>query len=166
MVRYRIHKIPPLIRNLIQISLVCYVPIDSQTFQVASFIQVLPPLFCRGLSPPSHPCLVPPTLKFLNFVSRITFDVEYCIVVEFRRLVHCSRRLIVHTLVFSRSYLHRQVSPPETLVVKGGTTLARNGPVIWTESCDFHAYTFGFFYMPQICDMGQMTLLPFRRKVF
>ena len=23
-------------------------------------------------------------------------------------------------------------------------------PVIWTESCDFHAYTFGFFYMPQI----------------
>ena len=26
-----------------------------------------------------------------------------------------------------RSYLHRQVSPPETLVVKGGTTWARNG---------------------------------------
>ena len=25
------------------------------------------------------------------------------------------------------SYLHRQVSPPETLVVKGGTTWARNG---------------------------------------
>ena len=34
----------------------------------------------------------------------------------------CSLRLIVHTLVFSPSYLHRQVSPPETLVVKGGTT--------------------------------------------
>ena len=31
----------------------------------------------------------------------------------------CSRRLIVQTLVFSRSYLHRRVSPPETLVVKG-----------------------------------------------
>ena len=30
------------------------------------------------------------------------------------------------TLVFSLSYLHRQVSPPETLVVKGGTTWARN----------------------------------------
>ena len=26
-----------------------------------------------------------------------------------------------------RSYLHRQVSPPETLVVKGGTTWVRNG---------------------------------------
>ena len=33
--------------------------------------------------------------------------------------MHCSRRLTVQTLVFSRSYLHRQVSPPETLVVKG-----------------------------------------------
>ena len=31
------------------------------------------------------------------------------------------------TLVFSRSYLHRQVAPPETLVVKGGTTWARKG---------------------------------------
>ena len=49
----------------------------------------------------------------------------YCVVVGSRR--HCSRRLIVQTLVFSRSYLHRQVSPPETLVVKGGTTWARNG---------------------------------------
>ena len=28
-------------------------------------------------------------------------------------------------MVFSRSYLHRQVSPPETLVVKGGTTWGR-----------------------------------------
>ena len=43
------------------------------------------------------------------------------------RRLHCSRRLIVQTLVFSRSYLHRKVSPPETLVVKGGTTWARNG---------------------------------------
>ena len=41
--------------------------------------------------------------------------------------MHCSRRLIVQTLVFSRSYLHRQVSPPETPVVEGGTTWARNG---------------------------------------
>ena len=41
--------------------------------------------------------------------------------------MHCSRRLIVQTLVFSRSYLHRQVYPPQTLVVKGGTTWARNG---------------------------------------
>ena len=50
--------------------------------------------------------------------------------------MHCSLRLIVQTLVFSLSYLHRQLSPPETLVVKGGTTWARNG-------CDFHG-TNGF----------------------
>ena len=48
--------------------------------------------------------------------------------------MHCSRRLIVQTLVFSRSYLHRQVSPPETLVVKGGTTWARNGRLILPEN--------------------------------
>ena len=41
--------------------------------------------------------------------------------------MHCSRRLIVQTLVFSRSYLHRQLSPPENLVLKGGTTWSRNG---------------------------------------
>ena len=40
--------------------------------------------------------------------------------------MHCSLRLIVQTLVFIHSYLHRQVSPPETLVVKGGTTWASN----------------------------------------
>ena len=40
--------------------------------------------------------------------------------------MHYSRRLIVQTLVFSHSYLHRQVSPPEVLVMKGGTTWARN----------------------------------------
>ena len=48
--------------------------------------------------------------------------------------MHCSRRLIVQTLVFSRSYLHCQVSPPETLVVKGGTTWARNGLWILPEN--------------------------------
>ena len=48
--------------------------------------------------------------------------------------MHCSRRLIVQTLVFSPSYLHRQVSPPQTLVVKGGTTWARNGRWILPEN--------------------------------
>ena len=48
--------------------------------------------------------------------------------------MHCCRRLIVQTLVFSRSYLHRQVSPPETLVVKGRTTWARNGRWILPEN--------------------------------
>ena len=84
-----------------------------------------------------------------------------CYVVGFRQLMHCSRRLIVQTLVFSRSYVHRQVSPPETLGVKG-----EKWPVISTESCDFHAYTFGLFYMPQICDMGQTALFTFRRKAW
>ena len=53
-------------------------------------------------------------------------------------LMHCSRRPTVQTLVFSRSYLHRQVSPPETLVLKGGTTWARNGRWILSENTDFH----------------------------
>ena len=48
--------------------------------------------------------------------------------------MHCSRRLIVQTLVFSRSYLYRQVSPPETLVVKEETTWARNGRRILSEN--------------------------------
>ena len=51
--------------------------------------------------------------------------------------MHCSRRLIIQTLVFSLSYLHRQVSPPETLVVKGGTTWARNGRWILPENAQF-----------------------------
>ena len=48
--------------------------------------------------------------------------------------MHCRRRLIVQTLVFSRSYLHRQVSPPETLAMKGGTTWARIDWSILPES--------------------------------
>ena len=41
--------------------------------------------------------------------------------------MHCSRRLTVQTLVFSRSYLQR-------LVVKGGTTWARNDRRILPEN--------------------------------
>ena len=48
--------------------------------------------------------------------------------------MHCSLRLIVQTLIFSRSYMHRQVSPPETLVVKGGTAWARNDRRIFPEN--------------------------------
>ena len=59
--------------------------------------------------------------------------VLYCTVVGSRRLTppdalqpkaYCTKPGL-----FSRSYLHRQVSPPETLVVKGETTWARNGPM-------------------------------------
>ena len=48
--------------------------------------------------------------------------------------MHCSRRFMVQTLVFSLSYLHGQVSPPETLVVKVGSTWARNGRWILPEN--------------------------------
>ena len=48
--------------------------------------------------------------------------------------MHCNRTLIVQTLVFSRSYLHSQESPPETLVVKRGTKWARNGRWILPEN--------------------------------
>ena len=48
--------------------------------------------------------------------------------------MHCKRRLIVQSLVSSRSYLHSQVSPTETIVVKGGTTWARNGRLILPEN--------------------------------
>ena len=48
--------------------------------------------------------------------------------------MHCSRRLIVQTLFFSRSYMYRQASPPETLVVKVRTTWARNGRWILPEN--------------------------------
>ena len=91
----------------------------------------------------------------------------YCIVVGSRRLMPpdaLQPKAYCKTLVFSRSYLHRQVSPPDTLVVKGGTTWARNGPIISTESCDFHAYNFGFSYMPQICDTGQNGFTSLRNE--
>ena len=69
-----------------------------------------------------------------------TESVLYCIVVGIRRLLPPDAlQLIVQALVFSRSYLHRQVSPPETLVVKGGTTWARNGPwIFFLKMSDFH----------------------------
>ena len=63
-----------------------------------------------------------------SIVTSVVF-VLYCTAVRSRRIcpwIHCNLRLIVQNLVFSRSYLHRQVSTPETLVVKGGTTWARS----------------------------------------
>ena len=68
----------------------------------------------------------------LQNVVMAHFNLDYVVL----RYVVGSRRLMppdalqpkayLQTLVFSRSYLHGQVSP-ETLVVKGGTTWARNG---------------------------------------
>ena len=61
----------------------------------------------------------------------------FCVVVGSRRLMPADAlqpKAYFRTLVFSLSYLHRQVSPPETLVVKGGTTWARNGRRILPEN--------------------------------
>ena len=63
-----------------------------------------------------------------------------------------------------RSYFGRQVPLASTthgspLAAKGGTM----GEKWWPNGAwDMHP---GFFYMPQICDMGPIILLPFRRKV-
>ena len=59
--------------------------------------------------------------------------------------MHCNRRLIVQTLVFSLSYLHSQVSPPEILVVKGETTWARNGRWILPENARLPRNILGSF---------------------
>ena len=62
-----------------------------------------------------------------------------------------------------RSCSGRQVPPASTtrgspLAAKGGTM----GEIWWPNGAwDMHP---GFFYMPQICDMGPIILLPFRRK--
>ena len=55
----------------------------------------------------------------------ISIMMLYYIVVGSRRLMPPGCTAAEGLL--SRSYLHRQVSPAETLVVKGGTTWARNG---------------------------------------
>ena len=64
----------------------------------------------------------------------------YCGTVQGANAPGCTAAegLLYKPLVFSHSYLHRQVSPPETLVVKGGTNWARNGRWILPEKPDFH----------------------------
>ena len=74
--------------------------------------------------------------------------------------MHCSRRLIVRTLVFSRSYLHSQVSPPETLVVKGGTTWARNSRWILPENARFPRNIQGSFTCRKSTTWDKRLYLP------
>lgn len=66
-VRYRIHKGPWHVLILSQINLVYYHAIDPQTFQVASFTQVSPPIFCTGSSPPPQPPFLPRSTPLSNF---------------------------------------------------------------------------------------------------
>ena len=74
--------------------------------------------------------------------------------------MHCSPRLIVQTLVFSRSYLHRQVSPPETLVVKGGSTWGRNGRWILPENARLPRNIQGSFTCRKSTTWGKRLYFP------
>ena len=77
---------------------------------------------------------------------------------------HCSQcDLLYNSLFYKRSYFSRQLSLESTtrgspLAARGGTM----GEKWWPNGAwDMHP---GFFYMPQICDMGPIILLRFRRK--
>ena len=78
--------------------------------------------------------------------------------------MHCSRRLIVQTLVFSLSYLHRQVSPPETLVVKGGATWARNGRWILPENARLPSNIQGSFKCRKSTTWDKRLYFPSERR--
>ena len=66
------------------------------------------------------------TVNFVVMRDLMSYRIVlHCIVVGSWRLMLPG--LTVQTLVFSLSDLHRQVSSPETPVVKGGTTWERNG---------------------------------------
>ena len=77
---------------------------------------------------------------------------------------HCSQCGLLYGSPFSkRSYFGRQVSRAYTtrgspLAARGGTMGEKRWP---NGAWDMHP---GFFYMPQICVMGPIILLPFRRK--
>ena len=86
----------------------------------------------------------------------------YCIVVGSR--MHCSRRLILQTLVFSHSYFHHQVSPSETLVVKGGTTWARKGRWILPENARLPRNIQGSFACRKSTTWDKRLYFYFRRK--
>ena len=78
--------------------------------------------------------------KNVGFFKPWSFRVQrtwlYCGSVPAANALGCTAAegLLYKPWYFSRSYLHRQVSPPETLVVKGETTEARNGRWILPEN--------------------------------
>ena len=95
---------------------------------------------------------------------------------KFNTFVSCmyvigSRRLMPLDTLQPKAYCTNPGLQPFLLAPPGVSTrdlsgerrnyLGEKWPVILIESCDFHAYTFGFFYMPQIYDVGQTSLLPF-----
>ena len=74
--------------------------------------------------------------------------------------MHCSRKLIVQTLVFSSSYLHCLVSPPETLVLKGETTWTRNGPWILPENARLSCNIQGSFTCHKYTTLDKWLYFP------
>ena len=84
-------------------------------------------------------------------------------VLRFASWKHCSQCGLLYDSPFSKhSYFGCQVSLAST---RGSPLAARGGNMgekWWPNGAwDMHP---GFFYMPQICDMGPIILLPFRRK--
>ena len=116
----------------------------------------------------------------LVFVSLANIGLRYqmcvCMYVYIFMYVIGSRRLMPPDALQPKAYctipsLQQFLLAPPGFSTRDPSSERRNylgekWPVIWIESCYFHAYTFGFFYMPQICDMGQTALVPFRRKAF
>ena len=97
---------------------------------------------------------------FFNFYNNL----DWGPVLRFVPWKHCSQCGLLYDSPFSkRSYFGRQVPLASTtrsspLAAKGGTM----GEKWWLNGAwDMHP---GFFCMPQICDMGPIILLPFRRK--
>ena len=90
-----------------------------------------------------------------------TVNVLYCSRIPAAKApMHCSRKLIAQTLVFSRSYLQRQMSPPETLVVKGGTTWARNGQWILPENARLPRNVQGSFTCRKFTTWDRLLYFP------
>ena len=65
---------------------------------------------------------------------------------------------------YSRSYLHRQVSPPETLVVKGGTIWARNGQWILPENARLPRNIQGSFTCRKSTTWDKRLYFPFEGR--
>ena len=85
-------------------------------------------------------------------------------VLRFASWKHCSQCGLLYDSPFSKhSYFGCQV--PLASTTRGSPLAAREGTMDekWWPNGAWHMHP-GFFYMPQICDMGQIILLPFRRK--
>ena len=116
------------------------------------------------LNPSEHRCLpgfFTGEFKFYHFMRGVVIGVQ------FHSLPPGSTAASVAYCTIpcfsKRSYSGRQESLAPTtrgspLVVRGGTMGEK-----WWPNGDWDIHP-GFFYMPQICDMGPIILLPFRRK--